>query len=493
MDLSISTDSLNTLACDCLVVPVVQKEGLTDTGQALDKLLEGALQNILDDGDISGKRGQTLITRVTGITCKRIMLLGIGDKALAPRRYKEVILAALKAAKAQSLQHLAFALGDVELEQRGAYWKARYVAETLGKHHYQYTQTKSAQKTDIHPGLVTLISNQDFESACQKGIDQGMALAHGMALSKDLANLPGNVCTPSYLANAAVEMSADHEQMTTNVLEEADMEELGMGSFLSVSRGSREPAKLIVMRYDGGKADDKPIVLVGKGLTFDAGGISLKPAASMDEMKYDMCGGASVIGTLHAIAQMKLPLNVIGIVPASENLPDGQANKPGDIVTSMSGKTIEILNTDAEGRLILCDALTYAERFEPECIIDIATLTGACIIALGHHTNGLLGNDDELMGEILKSAERSHDNAWQLPMSDEYQEQLESNFADIANIGGRPAGTITAACFLSRFTEKQRWAHLDIAGTAWTSGKNKGATGRPVPLLTQFLLDQIKD
>ena len=272
------------------------------------------------------------------------------------------------------------------------------------------------------------------------------------------------------------------------MLEREDMEKLGMGSFLSVARGSHQPPKFIVMQYKGGKAKAKPVVLVGKGITFDTGGISLKPAAEMDEMKFDMCGAASVLGTFKAIAQMGLPINVVGLVPTTENMPGGGATKPGDVVTSMSGQTIEVLNTDAEGRLILCDALTYAERFKPECVIDIATLTGACVVALGKIPSGLLANDDELAAEILKRGTESGDRAWQLPLWDEYQELLKSNFADMGNIGGRYAGTITAACFLARFTKAYKWAHLDIAGTAWKSGAEKGATGRPVPLLTEFLI-----
>jgi leucyl aminopeptidase len=263
-----------------------------------------------------------------------------------------------------------------------------------------------------------------------------------------------------------------------------------MGALLSVARGSRQPAKLIVMEYRGGAKNQKPIVLVGKGVTFDSGGISLKPGEAMDEMKYDMCGAASVIGTMSACAELQLGLNMVGIVPATENLPDGQATKPGDIVTSMSGQTIEILNTDAEGRLILCDALTYAGQFDPDVVIDVATLTGACIIALGHHPAGLLGNHNPLINDLLNAGKTSGDRCWELPLWDDYQEQLDSNFADMANIGGREAGTITAACFLSRFTRDYDWAHLDIAGVAWKSGKEKGATGRPVPLLTRYLLDR---
>ena len=326
------------------------------------------------------------------------------------------------------------------------------------------------------------------------GVLRGRALVAGMDLSKDLSNLPGNVATPTYLADQAKSLGRSYKSIKTTVLDEKQMEKLGMGSLLSVSRGSRQPAKLIVMEYKGtiAKTKQKPVVLVGKGLTFDAGGISIKPSAGMDEMKYDMVGGASVFGTIKAIAEMELPINVVGVVPSSENLPDGDANKPGDIVTSMSGQTIEILNTDAEGRLILCDALTYSKKFDPDVVIDIATLTGACVVALGSHATGMLSNNDALAGKLLEAGQKCGDRAWQLPLWDEYDEQLKSPFADMANIGGKEAGTITAACFLSRYTKEFTWAHLDIAGTAWKSGANKGATGRPVPLLTQYLIDKAK-
>ncbi|MEE8118541.1 MAG: leucyl aminopeptidase, partial [Gammaproteobacteria bacterium] len=293
------------------------------------------------------------------------------------------------------------------------------------------------------------------------------------------------------LAKEARKLASKNEKLKVSVLDETQMQKLGMGALLSVSRGSRQPAKLIVFEYRNGPAKQRPFAFVGKGLTFDSGGISIKPSAAMDEMKFDMCGGASVFGLIKAVAELDLPLNVVGIVPSSENMPDGDANKPGDILTSMSGQTIEVLNTDAEGRLILCDALTYCERFKPETVIDIATLTGACVIALGSHASGLLGNDENLIKDILKAGQKSHDRAWQLPLWKEYDKALKSPFADMANVGGREAGTITAASFLSRYTNNLRWAHLDVAGTAWTSGSHKGATGRPVPSLVQFLLDKL--
>ncbi|HXF16408.1 MAG TPA: leucyl aminopeptidase, partial [Burkholderiales bacterium] len=318
-------------------------------------------------------------------------------------------------------------------------------------------------------------------------LERGVAIGEGVNFARDLGNLPPNICTPGYLAEQARSLGKTHKMKVT-VLERADMKKLGMGSLLSVSDGSRQPPKLITMEYYGGPKKQKPVVLVGKGVTFDTGGISLKPGAEMDEMKYDMSGAGSVLGTMSAVAAMKLPLNVVGVMPATENMPGGNATRPGDIVTSMSGQTIEILNTDAEGRLILCDALSYSERFEPAAVIDIATLTGACVIALGHVASGLFANDEQLAEEVTAAGVAAWDRVWPMPVWQDYQEQLKSNFADMANIGGRPAGSITAACFLARFTKKFKWVHLDIAGTAWKSGREKGSTGRPVPLLTQFLM-----
>jgi leucyl aminopeptidase len=328
------------------------------------------------------------------------------------------------------------------------------------------------------------------DAAAQRSLAQAVAIAHGMNLTKDLGNLPGNICTPSFLAAKALALGKAHKNIKTTVLEEKDMQKLGMGSFLSVTRGSDHPAKLITLEYSGGDKKQKPVVLVGKGITFDTGGISLKPGGDMDEMKYDMSGAGSVLGTMQAIAEMGLKLNVVGVIPTCENMPSGKATRPGDIVTSMSGQTIEILNTDAEGRLILCDALTYSAKFNPDTVIDIATLTGACVIALGNVVSGMFANDDKLAAELVAAGDHAHDRVWQLPLWDDYQPLLDSNFADMANIGGRAGGTITAACFLSRFTKDYRWAHLDIAGTANKSGKDKGATGRPVPLLTQYLINR---
>jgi len=335
------------------------------------------------------------------------------------------------------------------------------------------------------------VNDRAAERRAAAGLEQGLAVAHGVALARDLGNLPPNVCTPAYLADQAREL-AKRYRMKVEVLERADMERLGMGALLSVARGSAQPPKFITLEHRGGPKTARPVALVGKGITFDTGGISLKPPADMDHMKFDMCGAASVLGTMKVAGEMRLPVNVVGVIPTTENMPGGRATRPGDIVKSLSGQTVEILNTDAEGRLILCDALTYVERFKPAAVIDIATLTGACVVALGHVATGLFANDDALASEVLAAGATAQDRAWHLPLWEDYQEQLSSNFADFANVGGRPAGAVTAACFLSRFTKSYKWTHLDIAGTAWKSGKEKGSTGRPVPLLTQFLIDRAR-
>jgi leucyl aminopeptidase len=372
---------------------------------------------------------------------------------------------------------------------------ARHLVEALEDANYVYVhQPKSEANPKSRKDISLSILCQDRKTASKvrKGSNQGLAISRGKEFAKNVANMPGNVCTPSYLASQARKLSKTYP-FKVKVLSEKDMSELGMGSLLSVSKGSREPAKLITISYTGAKnKKEAPHALVGKGLTFDAGGISIKPSGKMDEMKYDMCGSASVFGALIACAELELPINVVGVIPSSENLPDGQANKPGDIVTSMAGKTIEILNTDAEGRLILCDALTYTRRFKPQSVIDIATLTGAVIVALGHQTAGLMGNDQDLVDDLLEAGEESLDTAWQLPLKETYKNQLKSRFADLANIGGPSAGTITAAAFLSCFTEGLKWAHLDIAGTAWGGKYGKQASGRAVPILTQYLINKAK-
>ncbi|MEW5756539.1 MAG: leucyl aminopeptidase [Pseudomonadota bacterium] len=481
---------------DCLIVTVFEDGTLGASGQQIDKASRGAIRRHLRRGDIEGKHGQTLLLHdLPGVSASRVLLLG-GGKAeeLTDAKYRALIAKAVKTLSETAVKHACIDLNDLTFADRTPYWLVRLAIESAGEAVYRFDQCKSS-KSRKHPPLAKItfaVATRAEEKACEPAIIQGQAIAHGVKFAKDLGNLPGNICTPTYLAKQARDLMKRSKKLKVEVLEEATMRRLGMGSLLSVARGSRQPPKLIILKYNGGVPKDKPVVLVGKGLTFDAGGISLKPAAAMDEMKYDMCGAASVLGTIQAVMDMKLPINLIGVIPSSENLPDGNANKPGDIVTSMSGQTIEILNTDAEGRLILCDALTYSERFKPEVVIDIATLTGACVIALGSQASGLMANDQALADQLLAAGRESADRAWQLPLWEEYQDQLKSPFADVANIGGREAGTITGACFLARFTKKFTWAHLDIAGTAWKSSNTKGATGRPVPLLTQYLIKRVQ-
>lgn len=477
----------------CVVVGIFESRKLSESAKLLDKSTQGYVKKILALGDMNGKANTSLLLHhVPDTLFKRVLLIGLGNE----QEFKEKTLQSAVGTILTALQKTAVTdatlfLADFPLKQRNAAWKVSQIVVQACNGSYRFDQLKS--KPENEPSALrkmTLCINDRSElAACEAALQQGLAIAHGMDFAKNLGNLAPNMCTPTYLAKQAKELAKTHKLKAT-VLEEKDMEKLGMGSLLAVARGSEEPAKLIVLEYPGSGKRDNPIVLVGKGVTFDTGGISLKPAAEMDEMKFDMSGAASVLGTLLAIAEMKLPIHVVGIIPATENMPSGRATKPGDVVTSMSGQTIEILNTDAEGRLILCDALTYAERYNPKAVVDIATLTGACVIALGNFTTGLMTNDDVLAKELLSAGEEAGDRAWQLPLWDEYQDLLKSNFADMANIGGRAAGTISAACFLSRFTKKYRWAHLDIAGTAWKSGKDKGSTGRPVPLLTQFLITQ---
>ncbi len=477
----------------CTVVGIFSQSKLSASADALDRATQGAITEILKKGDMEGESGQSLMLYdLPNLPCERLLLIGCGkqDEFDAKEYLKAVSLATDLLNKSHATKAV-YTLSELNVVNSSLYQTVRNTALTATASHYRADHLKSEKKDLLKQPLskVTLfIGDKKQAKMAQQAADHGNAIAKGISLAKELGDLPGNICTPMHLANQATKLAKGSAKLKVEILEEKQMEKLGMGSLLSVSRGSRQPAKLIVMEYKGGAKKQKPVVLVGKGLTFDAGGISLKPSPGMDEMKYDMCGGASVFGTLQACIELELPINVIGVVPSSENLPDGDANKPGDIVTSMLGLTIEILNTDAEGRLILCDALTYSERFSPDVVIDIATLTGACVVALGSHATGLLSNDDTLANELLEAGSHSNDKAWRLPLWDEYQPQLDSNFADIANIGGKEAGTITAACFLSRFTKKMKWAHLDIAGTAWKSGKDKGATGRPVSLLTQFLL-----
>ena len=496
MDYIIKKAEPATIRTACLVIPVFSNTQLTTVLKQLDKTSKGHLRNLLKKGDLKNEVGKTLLAYdVPGIAAERIMLVACGpEKDFNSKTFSKAAAAAISQLENSHAIEAVFVLPEFK-DKQAAYSQTRALVNTAESSVYRFNDCKSDPKINKRPlkKITLLLADGKLKATLEKAVSHGQAIAHGEKLAKDLANLPGNICTPSYLADQARSLKRGVRKLKVSVLEEKEMEKLGMGALLSVSRGSRQPAKLIIMEYKGAPASNKPVVLVGKGLTFDAGGISIKPSAKMDEMKYDMCGGASVFGTLQACVDLDLPINVVGIVPSSENLPDGDANKPGDIVTSMSGQTIEVLNTDAEGRLILCDALTYCGRFEPATVIDIATLTGACIVALGNQASGLMSNDEKLTEELKTAGQESGDRVWQLPLWDDYQPQLDSNFADMANIGGPGAGTITAGCFLSRFTKKYKWAHLDIAGTAWISGgKEKGATGRPVSLLTHFLLKRAK-
>jgi leucyl aminopeptidase len=497
MEFKIHSGDLAKAKTPCLILGVFEKHKLSPAAEQIDQASDGALTALLRKGDISGQTGSCLVVYdLPGVAAERVLLLGLGKRKEFDRdAYRKALGAALtrlgeiRVTRALCAVAQLIAGGDL-------YHGLRLGVQQAAQSSYRYQQTKKPDKDAAPPlkGLDFWIDDKQAVAAAEQAAAHGKAIASGVALARELGDLPGNLCTPSYLAKRAKELGKAFDALEVEILEETDMEKLGMGALLSVSRGSREPAKLIVMRYNGsgksGKAAkaEKPLVLVGKGLTFDAGGISIKPAEAMDEMKYDMAGGASVFGAMLAVCEMELPINLIGVVPASENLPDGAANKPGDIVTSLSGQTIEILNTDAEGRLILCDALTYVERFDPALVVDMATLTGACIVALGRHPSGLFTADDALAKEIENAGEAAADRVWRLPLWDDYQKQLDSNFADMANIGGRDGGAITAAAFLSRYTKKYPWAHLDIAGTAWLTGKEKGATGRPVPLLAELLI-----
>jgi leucyl aminopeptidase len=496
VEFSIKSGSPEKQRTACVVVGVFEHRKFSLAADLMDRISGFYISDILRRGDMDGKLGTTLLLHnVPNTLCDRVLLVGLGkEREFRDKEYREAVSAAVKTLNVTGSTEAALYLTEVPVKKRELEWKVEQAVIMAMESVYRFDRLKSKQEEPRRPlrKMMLSVPRRNELAIGEAALNQGLAIAQGMNLAKDLANLPGNICTPAYIAEQAQALAKTH-QMKIEVLEQQEMEALKMGSFLSVAKGSRQPPKLIVLQYAGDKKDQKPVVLVGKGITFDAGGISLKPAAEMDEMKYDMCGAASVLGTFQAIAELKLPLNVVGIIPACENLPDGNANKPGDIVTSMSGQTIEVLNTDAEGRLILCDALTYAAKFEPAAVVDIATLTGACVIALGHQASGLLSNHDPLARELLHAGEYTYDRAWALPLWDEYQELLKSNFADMANIGGRSGGTITGACFLSRFTKDYEWAHLDIAGTAWKSGKEKGATGRPVPLLVHFLANRASE
>jgi len=487
MEFSTTTARAEAIKADAIAVGVFADGELTPSARAIDKAARGAIKAAVRSGDMTGKRGTVVTLRgVPGVAAARVVVVGLGGRDdFSDRAYGDAVRAAAKACPGAA--EIAMAATEWSVNGRDTEWLARQFALAARESVFRSDELKSKKEDSNGPTRAVLLHAAG--DSAERGLKQGTAIANGTALTKRLGNLPPNICTPSFLADEARKL-AKQWKLGVEVLETKQLEALKMGSFLSVARGSAQPPRLIVLKHEGG-GKSAPVVLVGKGITFDSGGISIKPGAAMDEMKFDMCGAASVIGTMRTVAELKLKLNVIGVVATCENMPSGTASRPGDIVTSMSGQTIEILNTDAEGRLILCDALTYVERFKPAAVVDIATLTGACVIALGNVNSGLFANNDELAEELLGASRSAGDAAWHMPLGDEYQEQLKTNFADMANIGTPSnAGAITAACFLSRFTKSYPWAHIDIAGTAWKSGAAKGATGRPVPLLSQFLLQR---
>ncbi|EPC01962.1 cytosol aminopeptidase [Litchfieldella anticariensis FP35 = DSM 16096] len=498
MEFPVQTTNPAKVETACLVVPVFKDGDLLPAADKLDDASERLIGQLIERGDFKAGLGNVqLIPFAPGLNAERLLLVGLGERNKCNEGgFRKALDAAFTVLAGLPIDDAAVAMTDVPVPERDSLWKGRMIAESALRAIYRFNEFKS--KPDPEPRLeqvTLLVSESEDSSNVKEGSRIGGAIGEGINFTRTLGNLPGNICTPRYLAEQAEQLGKESKgKLSVEILDEEALETLGANTLLSVGRGSAEPSRLIVMRYQG--ADDPeeaPHVLVGKGITFDTGGISLKPGESMDEMKFDMCGAASVFGTVKSVLAIQPRINLVGIVAAAENMPDGRATKPGDIIKTLKGLSVEVLNTDAEGRLVLCDALTYAERFTPASVVDIATLTGAAIIALGHHATGLLSNDDDLALNILEAGATAWDRAWHLPLWDEYQEQLDSNFADLANIGGRPAGTITAACFLSRFTENYSWAHLDIAGTAWHSGKQKGATGRPVGLLTQYLLDRAQD
>lgn len=494
MDFAIKfTDKLATLRSDCLVISAYQGGKLGERGRDIDVLCDGTISKILKQGDLKGKLAETLIIHApSGLKAKRLLLIGMGKDGdtLTPADAQKLFSALFQAVSKSPAKDVCIALESMNVAGKDDAWQLEMLARQGEYSQYKYQHTKSDKSDSATLEQCTILVPSKVTAAHKNAIALGSATARGANEARELGNLPGNICTPSYLAEYAESLSKANDKMSCSVLGEKKMATLGMHSLLSVGKGSAQESKLIVIEYKGGAKSQKPVVLVGKGITFDTGGISLKPGSGMDEMKFDMCGAASVLGTMHAIAEIAPKINVVAIVAAAENMPSDRASKPGDIVTSMSGKTIEILNTDAEGRLVLCDALTYAERFKPAAVVDVATLTGACVVALGKVATGLYANEQALADELLVAGEDSLDRAWQMPLWSDYQSLLDSNFADMANIGGPHGGSITAACFLSRFAENYQWAHLDIAGTAWHSGANKGATGRPVPMLTRFIMQR---
>lgn len=486
LEFQINTQNPLQTETDCLIVGVYADKSMSPSAKALDEASGGRLSALLDRGDVSGKTGRTsFLHDIAGVKAPRVLVVGLGEVAkFAVPQYIKAVADAVRALRVGPAKNSLLTLTELSVNSRDADWNLRQAVIAADHAAYEYTATRS-KKAEVTLQQVSI----QADAAQAKALSNGIAIATGVQLTRELGNLPPNICNPEYLAQQARKIAAEYEGVSCEVLERADMEKLGMGSLLAVARGSHNAPKLIVLKWNGG-GDAKPYALIGKGITFDTGGINLKTQGGIEEMKFDMLGAGTVFGTFLSTAIMKLPLNLVMVVAAVENMPDADAYRPSDVLTSMSGKTIEVGNTDAEGRLVLCDALTYVQRFEPQATVDVATLTGACVIALGKYASGLMSKHDDLADELYQAGEHVFDRAWRLPLWDEYQTLIDSAFADIYNIGGKGAGAITAGCFLARFTEGQRWAHLDIAGTSWDEGRKGMANGRPVGLLTQWLLDQ---
>ncbi len=495
MEFNVKSGSPEKQRSACIIVGVFEPRRLSPIAEQLDKISDGYISALLRRGELEGKVGQSLLLHhVPNVLSERVLLIGCGkERELDERQYKQIIQKTINTLNETGSMEAVCFLTELHVKGRNNYWKVRQAVETAKDCLYTFDQLKS-NKTELRRPLRKMVFNVPTRRELPSGeraIAHGLAIASGIKACKDLANMPPNICNAAYLASQARQLADSSANVSTRVIGEEQMKELNMNAYLAVGQGSQNESLMSIIEYKGNQdPESRPIVLVGKGLTFDSGGISIKPADGMDEMKYDMCGAATVYGVMHVVAELQLPINVIGVLAGCENMPGGKAYRPGDILTTMSGQTVEVLNTDAEGRLVLCDTLTYVERFEPELVIDIATLTGACMVALGHHYSGLMSNHNPLAHELMNASEQAGDRAWRLPLGEEFYEQIESNFADLANTGGRLGGAITAGCFLARFASKYNWAHLDIAGTAWRSGKAKGATGRPVSLLSQFLLNR---
>ncbi|WP_395340566.1 leucyl aminopeptidase [Ningiella sp. W23] len=494
MEFGVKSGSPEKQRSACIVVGVFEPRRLTPVAEQLDEVSEGYISNLIRRGDLEGKAGQMLLLHhVPNVLSERVLLVGCGkERELNERQYKQIVAKTIQTLNETGSMEAVSFLTELHVKGRDTYWKVRQAVEAASASVYTFLQLKTKKGEPRRPlrKMVFNVPTRRELPIGERAIEHAQAISIGVKVAKDVANMPPNICNPQFLNDQAAELVANYDSLSLETINEAKMAELKMDSYLAVGRGSVNESIMSIIEHKGGEKDQAPIVIVGKGLTFDSGGISIKPSEAMDEMKYDMGGAAGVLGLMHSVAELNLPLNIIGVLAGCENMPDANAYRPGDILTTMSGQTVEVLNTDAEGRLVLCDALTYVERYEPEAVIDVATLTGACVIALGKHATAVLSSHNPLAHEIVNASEQSSDKAWRLPLWDEYQQQIESPFADMANIGGRPAGTITAACFLSRFTKKYNWAHLDIAGTAWVGGAQKGATGRPVPMLTQYLMNK---